>query len=80
MPQKITMVGIVKATISRVGSEDGRGGLREVFERANKAWPWVSQSDPERLCKLCVNAMLEVSCWSLVRTDGTNSPVKGLDL
>jgi hypothetical protein len=52
------MVDIIKTTIAR---DEHSGGVKGVFERANKAWPWVSHGDPERLCKLCVNSMLEVS-------------------
>lgn len=60
------MARIIKETVAHVESDEGQIGLRKVFERANKAWPWVSQNDPERLCKLCVNAMLEVSFFGLV--------------
>ncbi|KAJ9109704.1 hypothetical protein QFC19_001934 [Naganishia cerealis] len=58
--QKITMVDIIKATVAR-NMDDG--GLKGIFERANKAWPWVSPDDPERLCKFCVNVMLEASIF-----------------
>jgi hypothetical protein len=60
------MVRIIKETVAQVESEEGQLGLRKVFERANKAWPWVCQDDPERLCKLCLNAMLEVSFSGLI--------------
>jgi hypothetical protein len=59
------MVRVIKETVAEVESEECQLGLRQVFERANKAWPWVRQDDPERLCKLCVNAMLEVSFQAL---------------
>lgn len=59
--QKTTMVNVIKATVARSGDEDGQGCLKEIFKRANKAWPWVSQNEPERLCKYCLNTMLEVS-------------------
>lgn len=52
------MVDIIKTTIAR---DEYAGDIKGVFERANKAWPWVSHNNPERLCKICVNSMLEVS-------------------
>ena len=54
------MTNIIRSTVARVETEHEQGGLRKVFERANKAWPWRTQDDPERLCKLCLNALLEV--------------------
>jgi hypothetical protein len=55
------MASVIKATVARSIDGDEYSTLRGVFQRANKAWPWPRMADPERLCKHCVNVMLEVS-------------------
>lgn len=59
--QKITMANVIKATVTRSIDGDEYSSLRGIFQRANKAWPWPRMTDPDRLCKHCVNVMLEVS-------------------
>ncbi|KAJ9113743.1 hypothetical protein QFC20_001768 [Naganishia adeliensis] len=73
--QKITMANVIKATVARSIDGDEYSSLRGIFQRANKAWPWPRMTDPDRLCKHCVNVMLEASIFEWWMRESANPDV-----